>query len=175
MNTARDVLIAEQKRQLDELDAQLAAEAAAAAEREAAEAKAAAEPAALLPRAESAALVMDAMLDGERVCLDFEGVNGEARHVDVFTKSKRMPKEETLAMRNLLNSLGRTGLDAATWDGMNGLIALYKPGKSTCLADRSMVQLLRSFTSLESKTDTMTTNAYAVLLPLYKLMRRRAK
>jgi hypothetical protein len=175
MSDARELLIAEQKRQLDELDAQLAAEAVAAAERAAAKAKAETEPAALLPRAEGAALVMDAMLEGERVCLDFEGANGEARHVDVFTKSERMPKEETLAMRELLNSQGRTGLEAANLDGMNGLIALYKPGKSTCLSDRTMIQLLRSFTSLESKTDTMTANAYAVLLPLYKLMKRRAK
>ena len=84
---------------------------------------------ALLPGPASAALVSDAMLiDGTDVCLDFEGVNGEARHVDVFTKTERMPKEETLAMRALLNSLGRTGLETATWDGMNGLIALYKPG-----------------------------------------------
>lgn len=140
----------------------------------AAEAEKIAEKSALLPRGPSAELSANAILTDEKLSLDFEGSNGEARHVDVYTKGPRMSKDETLAMRALLNSLGRPGLEVATWEGMNGLIALYKPGKSTCLSDKSFMQLIRSLDSMESGSDTMTVRSYKILLPLYKLMKRRA-
>ena len=157
-----------QKREADKL-----AKAAAKAE---AERKRAEEAAKALPGpVEVAPTIAAAILGDGNARVDFEGTDGRKRRALVGDVGPRMSKEDTLAMRAVLNSLGRTGLDVAISDGMNGLIAHYKPGKSTALADHSFMQLLRSFDSMESGTDTMTVRSYKILLPLYKLVRRRSK
>jgi hypothetical protein len=143
--------------------------AKAAAEAEAAKARL------LLPAVEVASAISGAILNGTNTRLDFEADDGRKRRAVVGDVGPRVSKEETLAMRSMLNSLGRTAFEVATSDGMNGLIAHFKPGKSTALADHSFMQLLRSFDSMESGTDTMTVRSYKILLPLYKLIKRRAK
>lgn len=137
--------------------------------------KAAAEAAVLLPRAEVVSVIGDAILKGDCASLDFEGTDGARRRAVVSDVAPRVTKELTLEMRGFLNIGGARAFDVLMWAGFMGLKDLWKPGKSSCMDDKGFMKLFRALQSLESNTDCMTQSAYNNLLPVLKLMKRRAK
>jgi hypothetical protein len=142
--------------------------------KEAAEAAAAEAVKALAPAAEVAEVISATILAGGKAHVEFEGADGQVRLADVRDKGPRATKEDTQEMRDRLNLNGVSAFDVLKADGFNGLRAFWKPGKSTCMDDRGFSKIFHALQSLESRTGHMSERAYAVLLPVLKLMRRRA-